>query len=83
MRINVDSINKFYYLANRDIVRIISVIDEAWGITAKYYTGKNEGTTDTWDDTATPHLMSFDIDEAQYSLTIEEVSKEEHPEYYL
>ncbi len=73
----------YYYLVNGDVVHIYLVRDEAWGIFGKYITGVRGGDLDSWDNANYPFIMSHDIDDRGFALTTDEVSKEDHPEYFL
>jgi len=74
---------KLYWTNDRTIVKVINIFDQPWGIHGKILSGKYAGLKDEWTDDVYPYRVSFDPDKDGLALTDEEVSKDEHPEYYL
>ncbi len=73
-----------YWTVNKTAILIHCVdIYNSWGIHGELLSGEYRGLHDTWTDDSYPYRVSYDSEDDVLSLTHEEVSKEEYPEYYL
>ncbi len=71
----------YYHLLNGDVVQVFKLDKHSnWGIFCRFITGRNIGGVNVWNSNEYP----FFVDETQDNrLTVNKVTKEENPEYFL
>ena len=75
---------KYYKTLNDCVVRIVEIKKEhSWGIHGQYVTGPLANGYDLWTSDYYPYVNSFDPKDEPFGLTQEEVTPEEHPEYFI